>query len=595
MKLIRNTESTGTATGDDHTVGDHDVREPLQTSLPLDRSLNALAAHVTLGLSPAGLLTAWNDWALHLAMAPGKQLDLAQKAVEGALRFNRLVLDQTAPQLAPDRRDRRFDSPGWNRRPFDLYRALFLEQQRWWAEATTGVRGTALSHERIVSFAARQFLDVLSPANGLWTNPDVLERVRETGGSSLMRGARNLIDDASKALAGHAAPLPAGFPVGKVLATTPGVVVYRNALMELIQYKPSTGTVRPEPVLITPAWIMKYYILDLQPHNSLIRYLVDRGFTVFVISWRNPEADDRDFGLNEYLRLGQMAALRAVQRITGAQRVHACGYCLGGTLLTIAAAAMARESDHRLASTTLLAAQSDFTEAGELTLFTTESEVAFLEDVMAERGYLDTWQMTGAFQLLRSNDLIWSRITRDYLMGERDEPNDLMAWNEDATRLPYRMHAEYLRWLFLENQLVEGNYRVDGDPIALSEIRTPVFAVGTETDHVAPWRSVYKAHLHMDADVTFVLTNGGHNAGVVSEPGHPRRHFRILTTPAQAPVLAPEAWIETAEDRAGSWWPAWADWLQAHSGQAVAPPPLGAPDAGYPVLGDAPGTYVHIR
>ncbi|WP_181164503.1 PHA/PHB synthase family protein [Amaricoccus solimangrovi] len=559
-----------------------------------DRALNALAARMTLGLSPAALRAAWADWASHLAAAPGKQAELARKALSKTTRLRDYALPGGASDrcIAPLPQDRRFDAEGWSKPPFDLIHQAFLLQQQWWWNATTGVRGVTRQHEQVVAFAARQMLDVFSPANFVPTNPEVLERARETGGMNFVQGARNWLEDAGRALTGQAVPRPEGFEVGRDVAASPGKVVYRNRLIELIQYAPTTETARPEPILITPAWIMKYYILDLSPGNSLVRYLVGRGFTVFIISWLNPGAEDRDLGMDDYLREGQMAALQAATAITGAERVHACGYCLGGTLLTIAAAAMARDGDDRLASLTLLAAQSDFTEAGELTLFIDESQVSFLEDMMWEQGYLDTWQMAGAFQLLRSNDLIWSRMTREYLMGERARPSDLMAWNADATRLPYRMHSEYLRWLFLEDRLAEGHYKVDGAAVALSDIRTPVFAVGTETDHVAPWRSVYKAHLLFDAEVTFALTNGGHNAGVVSEPGHPGRHYRLRTTAAHDPYHDPEAWLAAAPRHEGSWWTAWAEWLARRSGEPVPPPGLGAPGWGYPALEDAPGLYV---
>ncbi|OYW09706.1 MAG: poly-beta-hydroxybutyrate polymerase, partial [Acidiphilium sp. 37-67-22] len=376
---------------------------------------------------------------------------------------------------------------------------------------------------------------------------------------------------------------------------TPGKVVYRNRLIELIQYAPATDEVRPEPVLIVPAWIMKYYILDLSPENSLVRYLVGQGYTVFMMSWHNPDKGDRDLTLDDYRADGVMAALDAVSAITGARKIHATGYCLGGTLLSIAAAAMARDHDSRLASVTLFAAQTDFTEAGELQLFITEAQLAFLEDLMWQQGYLDTKQMAGAFQMLRSNDLIWSRMIRRYFIGEQEHTNDLMSWNMDATRMPYRMHAEYLRHLFLHNDLAEGRLSAGGRPVAIGDIDVPFFVVGTERDHIAPWHSVYKLHLLNRGPITFVLTSGGHNAGIVSEPGHPHRHYALLQRLPGEPYLAPEAWQDEAPQHDGSWWPEWVAFLGAHSGAPAAPPPLGREEAGYPVLGAAPGHYIHER
>jgi polyhydroxyalkanoate synthase len=337
---------------------------------------------------------------------------------------------------------------------------------------------------------------------------------------------------------------------------------------------------------------MKGYILDLSPNNSLVKYLVEHGFTVFMISWKNPGPEDRDLGMDDYRRLGVMAAMDAVSTIVPNQRVHAVGYCLGGTILSITAAAMARDGDERIRSMTLFAAQTDFTEAGELMLFVNDSELAFLEDMMWEQGFLQSTQMAGSFQLLNSNDLIWSRLTHDYLMGERQPMVDLMAWNADATRLPYRMHSEYLRQLFLDNDLAEGRYRVGAKPIALNDIRAPIFAVGTARDHVAPWRSVFKIHLFMDAEVTFVLTSGGHNGGIVAEPGRGHRNYQVMTRTTAGHYLDPDAWVAQAPRKDGSWWPEWVAWLEKRSGAPAAPPAMGAATKGYAALCDAPGTYV---
>jgi polyhydroxyalkanoate synthase len=287
-----------------------------------------------------------------------------------------------------------------------------------------------------------------------------------------------------------------------------------------------------------------------------------------------------------------MDALDAVSIIAPDEKVHAVGYCIGGTLLSIAAAAMARDRDDRLKSVTLLAAQTDFTEAGELMLFVSAGQLSFLEDLMWEQGYLDTRQMAGAFQILRSNDLVWSRMLHDYLMGMRSPMFDLMAWNADATRMPYRMHSEYLRRLFLDDELAEGRYVVDGRPVAINDIEVPIFAVATTTDHVAPWRSVHKIHLLADGEITFLLTTGGHNAGIVSEIGRNNRSYRVMTKRQGDPYSGPEAWLAAARENSGSWWPEWVAWLHARSGAMVPARRVGAPEQGLAPLCDAPGTYV---
>ena len=565
----------------------------------LDKGVKAGIAKLTAGLSPIALAAAYADWTLHLASAPGKQLQLLEKAGKKTWRlasyagFCATHPDTSKTCIDPLPQDRRFRSQNWQKWPYNLFYQSFLLNQQWWHNATTGVEGVTQQHENVVTFAGRQLLDVFSPSNYVLTNPDVVEQTIREGGTNLLRGWQNYIDDASRLYAKQKPVGAEAFEVGRNMATSPGKVVFRNRLIELIQYAPTTDKVRPEPILIVPAWIMKYYILDLSEHNSLVRFLTGQGFTVFMISWKNPDQGDRDLGMDDYLSLGVMDALDAATAITDSETVHAIGYCLGGTLLSIAASAMAREGDKRLGTITLLAAQTDFTEPGELQLFINDSQLAFLEDMMWDQGYLDTTQMAGAFQLLRSNDLIWSRIVHDYLMGERTPMIDLMAWNADATRMPYRMHSEYLRRLFLNNDLAEGRYHVGDRPVTISDIRAPVFMVGTERDHVAPWRSVYKFNLLCDTDVTFVLTSGGHNAGIVSEPGHPHRHYRIATLAKDAPYFDPDRWMAQVDPVDGSWWPALADWLGKHSGAAATPPPLAPKDKGYPPLCDAPGTYVY--
>lgn len=570
----------------------------------LDLIMHYMQSRWTFGLSPTSLMLAFLDWSLHLASSPGKQMQLteewliawhllAEQQLSGAHRT-----EEKLPLVGQRTDDRRFLAPQWQQWPFNVYHRALLLQESWWENATTGVRGVTLQHERLVSFMARQLLDMLSPANFVPTNPLVLQRTLETGGANLVAGAANFLEDWSRAVSGRP---PVGidqFRVGYNLATTPGRVVYRNELMELLQYEPTTPTVKREPILIVPAWIMKYYILDLSPDNSLVSYLVDRGYTVFMISWRNPTQKHRDYGLHEYMTLGVEAALAEVERLVSPPRVHAVGYCLGGTLLSMVAAAMARNHDirsSRLSTLTLLAAQVDFTDAGELTLFTTPSQLAFLEDVMEIQGFLSARQMAGAFQMLRSNDLVWSRVVHNYLMGARKAPFDLMAWNADATRMPAKMHGEYLRHMFLDNDLAEGRYEVDGVPIAITDIRAPVFAVATETDHVAPWHSVYKIRLLSDTEITFLLTSGGHNAGIVSPPGHDGRHYRISTAAADATYVDPEKWKKETPARSGLWWPEWCRWLDLHSTGETTPPRMGSLAEHGMRETAAPGLYVLER
>jgi polyhydroxyalkanoate synthase len=573
-----------------------DKRQDDAPEQPLDRQIHAAIARATGGLSPMALAGAWFDWLAHLAVSPGRQMELATLAAMEAVRLSheaKPMLHGPLPSRQALPMDRRFADEAWQIWPFRHHANMFLAVERWWDEATSHVHGATAAHQAVVGFTARQWLDIWSPANFLLANPEAMVRALNTKGRSLAEGYRHLQEDMQLAAAGKPAAGTDAFKVGETVAITPGKVVARTPLAEIIQYEPTTGKVHAEPIVIVPAWIMKYYILDLQPANSLVRHLASQGFTVFIISWKNPAEAERDVSFDQYRSDGVMAAIDAATAITGAQHVHAAGYCLGGTLLAITAAAMARDGDARLKSLTLLAAQTDFHEAGELRLFISESQLAFLEDMMWQRGFLDGPQMMGTFNLLRSNDLIWSRMVREYLMGERRRMVDVMAWATDTTRLPARMHTEYLRSLYLDNDLAEGRFKVAGQPVALQDIRVPVFALGTEWDHVAPWRSVYKIHLSLDVPITFALTNGGHNQGIVTPPGTPGRHYRQAERRPGDLYADPDAWLANHAPLEGSWWDGWVTWLKQHSPVGmVAPPPLGNPEAGFGAIDDAPGTYV---
>jgi polyhydroxyalkanoate synthase subunit PhaC len=565
----------------------------------LDRKFHAFLARLTGGLSSASLADAWFDWASHLAVSPGRQIELAGRVLLEAI----WLAHEAKPMLSapvPSQRalpnDRRFRDEAWTVWPFRHYANMFLACERWWDEATSHVHGMSAAHQAMVQFTARQMLDVWSPSNFIATNPEALVRLLNTKGRSLAEGLRHFQEDVNLLAEGSPAADTEAFKVGEKVAITQGKVIARTKLAEIIQYTPTTPKVHAQPVVIVPAWIMKYYILDLQPDNSLVRHLVDQGFSVFIISWKNPTAADRDTGFDQYRTDGVMAAIEAATAVTGAEKVHGVGYCLGGTLLAVTAAAMARENDHRLQSLTLLAAQTDFHEAGELRLFINESQLALLDDMMQERGYLEGPRMMGTFNLLRSNELIWSRMVREYLMGERRRMIDVMAWASDTTRMPARMHSEYLRALYLNNDLAEGRFTVDGRHVALQDIRVPVFALGTEWDHVAPWRSVYKIHLSLDTEITFALTNGGHNQGIISPPGTPNRHYRLATKHASDHYSDPDSWMAQHQAVDGSWWVGWLEWLKRHSDPVMVPSQAaGNADAGFPVLGDAPGLFVMAR
>jgi polyhydroxyalkanoate synthase subunit PhaC len=554
-------------------------------------------ANLTGGASPTLLARAFRDWAMRLATSPSKQMELLAKGAGNAVRLGNYAWhcaaeDESAePNSAePPAKDQRFAAETWQKWPFNLAAQTFLLQQDWWHAATTGVHGVSRKHQDTVEFMTRQWLDMIAPPNLVLTNPDLFWRTMQAGGFNLLHGFKSLAEDWQRILDGGK---PAGtekFIPGQNVAVTPGRVVHRNELMELIQYEPSASAVRREPVLFVPPWVKKYYVLDLSPQNSLVKYLTDQGFTVFMISWKNPGPEDRDLGLEHYRTLGVGEALAAIRAIAPFQKVHAAGYCLGGTLLSIAAAAMARDGEDRLATLTLLATQTDFSDTGEATLFLDEGEAASIEDLMRTQGFLDERAASAAFQMLWSKDLAWSRIIGEYLRGERPPVTDLTAWNADAPRVPYRLHSECLRELFLGNDLAEDRFVAGNEPVALSDIRLPVFAMGAEHDHIVPWQSTYRISGQIEGPVTYVRSGAGHGTSIVEQPGCADCGYRIGHINHAEPD--PERFLAGSQQRQGSWWPEWAAWLANYSGPADIWQAMGAPQSGYPARDAAPGTYV---
>jgi polyhydroxyalkanoate synthase len=591
-------------------------RDDLQTlahesAMALNRTAHANTAKLTAGLSPVALTLAYGDWLLNLMSSPGTHAWLLTTAQQRALEAVSSTLYDQPLDGAPNERieptgahaasDERFASTEWQQWPYRGIARGFMAWDRWCRDATR-LPGMAPHHVDMVGFYTGQILDMLAPSNSP-LSPAVARTMVASGGQNLLQGTRHLIEDWRRLHdTSAAAAEPIEYLPGRDVAITPGKVVYRNDLIELIQYTPTTEEVYAEPVLIIPSWIMKFYILDLSPHNSMVRYLVSQGHTVFIVSWRNPDASDSLLSMDDYLKLGVLDALAAIKQRIPDTDVHAAGYCLGGTLLAIAAAALSRpgsvqdgEQLPALKSVSLLAAQVDFNEPGEMGVLIDPVQIRWLEDLMVEKGYLSGRQMAGSFQFLHARELVWSRGVREYLLGEREHPNDLMAWNADVTRMPATMHSEYLNSLFLRNDLAEGRYMVEGRAVSLLDLNMPLFAVGTEKDHVSPWPSVFKLHRLTEVELTFVLTSGGHNAGILSEPGHAHRSYRVRTSPAGSSRLPPQEWRSEATGHEGSWWMAWHEWLARRSSASLPANAPGRQPDKRTALCDAPGTYVFVR
>ena len=572
------------------------------TTRDFDREFRAQLGQITSGLAPTAFTTAWADWAMHLAQAPEKQQELQQMALQRAadtwaFAVKAMGGEAVAPAEGFDGSpERRFEGVDWTRFPFNVYARAYQNSAALMKGVVRDVDGVTEYHSQLLEFAVRMLMDASSPANYLGANPELLALTQSERGQNLVRGFQNWMEDIKRTVDGGAPAGTEAFEVGRNLAATPGKVVFRNELVELIQYTPTTKDVHAEPVFIVPAWIMKYYILDLSARNSMVKYLVDQGHTVFMMSWKNPDESDRNVGMDDYIDKGFRAAFDAASAIVPKRKLHAVGYCIGGTLLAIGAAVLARENDERIASITMFAAQVDFSEPGELAYFINPAQLAMLEASMHRKGVLESKQMGGAFALMRAQDLVWQPIVDQYLKGQRGAMIDLMAWNADGTRMPWRMHTEYLYRLYLNNELATNRFPVGGQLIRLSDIKVPMFVVGTESDHVAPWKSVYKVdNLVRSDDLTFLLTASGHNAGIVCGPVNPKRHYRMKTRRLADPHLAPQDWMDAAPKYEGAWWPAWQQWLAAHSSARSKPPAMGNAAKGYGVLEDAPGQFVRQR
>jgi polyhydroxyalkanoate synthase len=483
--------------------------------------------------------------------------------------------------------DKRFAAPEWQQNP--VWRSLkeaYLIASDWLLRQAEADDLEPAEKQRLV-FHLRQFVDAMSPTLLLATNPAALKRAMETGGASIAEGLRNLQNDLA---AGRLSMVDeTAFAPGRNLALSPGKVVLRNELIELIQYAPTTETVHARPLLILPPWINKFYILDLQPKNSMVRWLVSQGFTVFMVSWKNPDASMDATTIEDYMRLGPLAASDAVREITGQESINVMGYCIGGTLLSMTLAWLAAKADTRFNAATFMVSLQDFARVGDTAIFLGGDAIDLIERQMLERGYLDSREMSNMFNLLRSNDLIWSNVVNNYLMGEKPPAFDLLYWNSDGTRMARAAHAWYLRNTYVENNLiVPGKVKLAGEPLHLDRVTLDIYAVGAEKDHIVPWDAAWRATQLFGGKVRYVLASSGHIAGIINPPGGKGQFWTN-----ERPAADAESWRRAAAKHEGSWWNDWGAWLAARAGERGPPPPLGSP--AHPPLMDAPGSYVLIR
>ena len=505
----------------------------------------------------------------------------------------RMMGMESGPVIQPDPKDKRFRDESWQQSEvFDFIKQSYLLSARYVHEVVGHVEGLEPKTAKKVDFYARQFMDAMSPSNFLLTNPEVLRKTKETGGENLLRGLNNLLADLERGRGKLSIRMtdPDAFKLGENIAVSPGKVVYQNELMQLVQYEPSTPNVLKRPLLILPPWINKFYILDLRPKNSLVRFAVSQGHTVFMVSWVNPDESLADVGFEDYMHRGVFAALDAIEAATGEREVNAIGYCLGGTLLGSTLAWMAKRGIDRIGSATFFVSLLDFEEAGELGVFIDEEQLKDIENRMRKHGYLDGSDMAVTFNMLRANDLIWSFVVNNYLLGNDPFPFDLLYWNADATRMPARMHSFYLRQMYQQNLLsTPDGITLDGETLDLGRITTPAYFLSTREDHIAPWRSTYRGTQLLGGEKRFVLAASGHIAGVVNPPdGGKYNHWVNDNLPT-----SPQEWLEGATELAGSWWNDWNRWVTAKAPEQV---PARVPGEGrLAVIEDAPGSYVRVK
>jgi polyhydroxyalkanoate synthase len=509
----------------------------------------------------------------------------------GAVR--RMAGEPGAPAAAPQPGDKRFADPEWSSNQFfDFLKQAYLLTSDWANRLVKDANGVDPHTRQKAEFYVKQFVNAVAPSNFVLTNPGLLRETFASNAENLVRGMRMLSEDieAGQGNLKIRQSDPTVFEVGRNLATTPGKVIFQNELMQLIQYEASTTDVLKTPLLIVPPWINKFYVLDLTPEKSFIKWCVDQGVTVFVISWVNPDARHADMGFDEYMRLGPLAALDVVEQITGESKVHTIGYCVGGTLLAIALAYLAAKNQDRVASATLFTAQVDFTYAGDLLVFVDERQISALERRMKERGYLEAGNMATAFNMLRSNDLIWPYVVNNYLRGKKPYPFDILYWNSDATRMPAANHSFYLRNCYLDNKLSKGEMTVAGERLDLRKVTVPIYNLATREDHIAPAKSVLKGSALFGGPVRYVLAGSGHIAGVVNSPNKSKYQYWTSEGPLGEDV---DAWLKGATEHPGSWWPDWLQWLRDRNPETVPARAIGSPK--YQPIEDAPGSYVKAK